>query len=68
MGLDSQDAQRIDGPGTKKGVHIWPAPTCVTSPQFNFMADTMASGDIGKVTAAHGTYGHNGPDVVRMVL
>jgi predicted dehydrogenase len=42
-------------------VHIWPAPTCVTSPQFKFMAETIASGAIGKVTAAHGTYGHNGP-------
>jgi predicted dehydrogenase len=45
----------------KNNVHIWPAPTCVTSPQFKFMAETIAGGNIGKVTAAHGTYGHNGP-------
>jgi predicted dehydrogenase len=45
----------------KNGVHIWVAPTCVTSPQFKFMVETMNSGKIGKVTAGHGTYGHGGP-------
>ena len=55
------DARELMDLAKKKGVHIWPAPTCVTSPQFKFMAETMASGRIGKITAAHGTYGHNGP-------
>jgi predicted dehydrogenase len=45
----------------KMGVGFWAAPNCVTSPQFKFMVETIASGKIGKVTAAHGTYGHNGP-------
>jgi predicted dehydrogenase len=45
----------------KNGVHIWVAPTCVTSPQFKFMVETIASGKIGRATAGHGTYGHGGP-------
>ncbi|MBI4325097.1 MAG: Gfo/Idh/MocA family oxidoreductase [Chloroflexi bacterium] len=45
----------------RNGVKFWAAPTCVTSPQFKFMAETMASGKIGRVTAAHGIYGHGGP-------
>jgi predicted dehydrogenase len=45
----------------KNNVGFWAAPTCVTSPQFKFMAETMASGKIGKITAAHGVYGHGGP-------
>ncbi|MFO1499839.1 MAG: Gfo/Idh/MocA family oxidoreductase [Verrucomicrobiota bacterium] len=61
MALNLKDAKELMELAKKKGVHIWPAPTCVTSPQFKFMAETMASGKIGKVTAAHGTYGHNGP-------
>jgi predicted dehydrogenase len=61
MGLTIQQARELMELAKTKGVHIWPAPTCVTSPQFKFMAETMASGKIGKITAAHGTYGHNGP-------
>ena len=45
----------------RNGVHFWGSPTCVTSPQFKFMVDTIASGKIGRVTAGHGTYGHGGP-------
>lgn len=45
----------------KKGVGFWAAPNCVTSPQFKFMAQQIAGGKLGQVTAAHGTYGHNGP-------
>jgi predicted dehydrogenase len=61
MALEVRDARELMDLATAKGVRIWAAPTCVTSPQFQFMAEMMASGKIGKVTAAHGTYGHNGP-------
>ena len=61
MALEVKDARELLNLATKNGVHIWPSPTCVTSPQFKFMAETMASGKIGKVTAGHGTYGHTGP-------
>ncbi|MCX5653788.1 MAG: Gfo/Idh/MocA family oxidoreductase [Planctomycetota bacterium] len=37
------------------------APTCVTSPQFRFMAETLAGGKLGRVCAAHASYGHLGP-------
>ncbi len=44
-----------------KGVRLWAAPTVVLSPQFRFMSETLASGSIGKVFAAHACYGHCGP-------
>lgn len=46
----------------KKGVKIWGAPAMVVSPQFAFIATTLKSGMLGRVTAAHADYGHNGPD------
>lgn len=61
MALEVKDARELLELARRNGVQIWAAPTCVTSPQFKFMAETMASGRIGRVTAAHGTYGHGGP-------
>jgi predicted dehydrogenase len=46
----------------KKGVRIWGAPTTVNSPQFTFMARTLAGKKLGRVAAAHADYGHTGPD------
>jgi predicted dehydrogenase len=46
----------------KKGVRIWGAPTVVNSPQFAFMAQTLAASTLGRVAAAHADYGHEGPD------
>src|SRR6195256_3761187 len=46
----------------KKGLRIWGAPTVVNSPQFAFMAKTLASGKLGRIAAAHADYGHEGPD------
>ena len=45
-----------------KGVRIWGAPVVVTSPQFAFMAKTLAAGKLGRVASAHADYGHTGPD------
>ncbi len=45
-----------------KGVRIWGAPVVVTSPQFAFMAKTLAGGTLGRVASAHANYGHTGPD------
>lgn len=61
MALEVKDARELLELARSNGAQIWAAPTCVTSPQFKFMAETMASGRIGRVTAAHGTYGHGGP-------
>src|SRR2546423_374150 len=43
------------------GVRIWGAPVVVTSPQFAFMARTLAAGKLGRVASAHADYGHTGP-------
>lgn len=45
----------------KKGVRLWGAPIVVQSPQFAFMAKTLAAGKLGRVAAAHADYGHTGP-------
>ncbi|MGK6351208.1 Gfo/Idh/MocA family protein [Parapedobacter sp. DT-150] len=45
----------------QKGMHIWSAPAVVNSPQFAFMAKAIREGKLGKVSSAHGHYGHLGP-------
>ncbi len=44
-----------------RGQRVWGAPTVVLSPQFEFMAKTLASGKLGRIAAAHAAYGHLGP-------
>lgn len=44
-----------------RGTRLWGAPITVQSPQFAFMAKTLASGALGRVAAAHAFYGHEGP-------
>jgi predicted dehydrogenase len=46
----------------KNGLRLWGAPAVVMSPQFAFMARTLAAGALGRVAAAHADYGHTGPD------
>jgi predicted dehydrogenase len=46
----------------KRGVRLWGAPTVVNSPQFAFMAKTLAAKKLGRVAAAHADYGHTGPN------
>jgi predicted dehydrogenase len=46
----------------KRGVRVWGAPTVVNSPQYKFMAQTLAQGTLGRVAAAHASYGHLGPN------
>jgi predicted dehydrogenase len=46
----------------KKGRRLWGAPAMVVSPQFAFMAKTLAEGKLGRLAAAHADYGHTGPD------
>jgi predicted dehydrogenase len=45
----------------KKGVRVWGAPTPVASPQFAFMARTLAAKKLGRIAAATASYGHLGP-------
>jgi len=61
IALDLKDGKELLDLAMRNGVHFWGSPTCVTSPQFKFMVDTIAEGKIGRATAGHGTYGHGGP-------
>src|SRR3954471_6002227 len=61
IALTVKDGKELLELAERNRVHFWGSPTCVTSPQFKFMVDTIASGKIGRVTAGHGTYGHGGP-------
>lgn len=44
-----------------KKLRLWGAPAVVNSPQFAFMSKAIQEGQLGKVAAAHGQYGHTGP-------
>jgi len=46
----------------QKRRRLWGAPITVQSPQFAFMARTLAQGALGRVAAAHADYGHEGPN------
>jgi predicted dehydrogenase len=46
----------------RKGVRVWGAPTVVNSPQFAFMAKTLAEKKLGRVAGGHATYGWTGPN------
>jgi predicted dehydrogenase len=46
----------------RRKLRLWGAPITVQSPQFAFMARKVASGDLGRIAAAHAFYGHEGPD------
>lgn len=46
----------------RQKLRLWGAPITVQSPQFAFMARKIASGDLGRLAAAHAFYGHEGPD------
>ena len=45
-----------------KKLRLWGAPAVVNSPQFAFMSKTIQEGKLGKIAAAHGQYGHTGPE------
>lgn len=44
-----------------RGLRIWGAPAVVNSPQFAFMSKCIQEGKLGRVSSAHGQYGHTGP-------
>lgn len=53
--------QELLATARKKGQRIWGAPIVVASPQFAFMAKTLAAGTLGRIASAHADYGHTGP-------
>jgi len=60
LAVHSADAKQLLLLSQKKKIGLWGAPITVLSPQFRFMAETLSSGKLGKVTAAHAHYGHEG--------
>ena len=46
----------------RRGTRLWAAPTTVASPQFATLAKLLEEKRIGRVAAAHASYGHTGPD------
>ncbi|MGL6073041.1 MAG: Gfo/Idh/MocA family protein [Fimbriiglobus sp.] len=54
--------QKLLALAKEKKVRVWGAPTVVNSPQFAFMAKTISDGKLGRVSAAHATYGWAGPN------
>lgn len=44
------------------GTRLWAAPTVVASPQFATMVNLLGENRLGRVAAAHASYGHTGPD------
>lgn len=54
--------QELLAESRRLGLRLWGAPIPVASPQFEFMAKTLAAGGLGHVASAHAMYGHTGPD------
>jgi predicted dehydrogenase len=54
--------QKLLRTAKQKNLRLWGAPITVQSPQFAFMAKTLAQGALGRVAAAHADYGHEGPN------
>lgn len=53
--------QKLLAQARERGLRLWGAPIVVHSPQFAFMAKSLAAGKLGRVAAAHADYGHTGP-------
>ena len=54
--------QKLLRTSREKNLRLWGAPITVQSPQFAFMAKTLAQGALGLVAGAHADYGHEGPN------
>ena len=62
MASSHDEGEELLAVAKKRGVRILASPTVVTSPQFAFMAKTLAAGTVGRLAAAHASYGHLGPN------
>jgi predicted dehydrogenase len=58
---DLTEAQALLALARQQGVGFWGAPANPIAPAFQFMAQTLATGAIGRVYAAHGIAGSSGP-------
>lgn len=55
------DADVLMDEAARRAVKLYGAPNAVISPTFRAAAQAIAAGEIGKVCAARGRYGHSGP-------
>jgi predicted dehydrogenase len=56
-----RDADALLEEAARRGVQLYGAPNAVISPTFRAAAEAIGAGEIGKVCAVHGRYGHGGP-------
>ena len=61
LGINYAEAKELLDLAAAKRVQLLASPTVVASPQFAFMAQTIGDGKLGRVAAAHASYGHTGP-------
>lgn len=61
LAVTLQEADVLLEEAAKRGLLVTAAPNAVLSPTFQAAAAAVTSGEVGKVCAAHGRYGHSGP-------
>ena len=61
LGTTYPQARELVELAAANGVELLGSPTVVGSPHFAFMAQTIRDGKLGRVAAAHASYGHTGP-------
>ncbi|MGH2388075.1 MAG: Gfo/Idh/MocA family protein [Chloroflexota bacterium] len=61
LAVTLKEADLLLEEAARRGLIVTAAPNAVLSPTFHAAAAAIASGEIGKVCAARGRYGHSGP-------
>lgn len=61
MALTVEGGKELIALAKEKNLGFWPAPIPVITPQFQFMAENIAAGKIGKVVGAQATFGQPRP-------
>jgi predicted dehydrogenase len=61
IATDLAEAQALLSLAQRHNVGLWSAPANPISPAFQFMAQALSTGTIGRVFAAHGIIGSSGP-------
>ena len=61
IAIDLAEAQALLSLAQQHSVGLWSAPANPISPPFQFMAQALSTGTIGRVFAAHGIIGSSGP-------
>ena len=62
LGTTREQGKELLALAKAKNIPFYAAPVVVMSPAFACLAEIIHSGEVGKVVAAHGCYGHGGPE------